>query len=61
MAVKRDFKEVYELLQNLKANIGADELLKEMSNVMSTDRMADALEDVASNYDIEVNEDGTIY
>lgn len=59
--VKRDNKEVYELLQNLKAVQGADELLEELSRVMSTDAMADALEDVADNWGIEVNEDGTIY
>lgn len=59
--VKRDNKEVYELLQNLKAVQGADELLEELSRVMSTDDLADALEDVADNWDIEVNEDGTIY
>lgn len=59
--VKRDNKEVYELLQNLKAVKGADELLEELSRVMSTDAMANALEDVADNWGIEVNEDGTIY
>lgn len=59
--VKRDNKEVYELLQNIKAVHGADELLEELSRVMSTDAMADALEVVADNWDIEVNEDGTIY
>lgn len=59
--VKRNNKEVYELLQNLKAAHGADELLEELSRVMSTDDLADALEDVADNWDIEVNEDGTIY
>lgn len=59
--VKRDNKEVYELLQNIKAVHGADELLEELSRVMSTDTMADALENVATNWGIEVNEDGTIY
>lgn len=58
--VKRDNKEVYELLQNLKAVHGADDLLEELSRVMSTDAMANALESVASNWDIAVNEDGTI-
>lgn len=61
MAVKRDFSEVQELLGNLIAAQGAENVLEELSRVMNTDDLADALEDVASNWDIEVNEDGTIY
>ena len=60
MAVKRDWREVYTLLQNLKGVQGADALLEELSNVMESDKMADALEDVAGNWDIEVYEDGSI-
>lgn len=60
MAVKRDFKEVYTLFENLREKLGAETLLEELSNVMSSDQLADALEDVADNWDIEVNEDGSI-
>ena len=60
MAVKRDWREVYTLLQNLKGVQGADALLEELSNVMKSDKMADALEDVADNWNIEVYEDGSI-
>ena len=60
MAVRRDFKEVYNLFCNLKDAQGAESLLDELSNVMSTDKLADALEDVADNWDIEVHEDGSI-
>lgn len=60
MAVKRDWREVYTLLQNLKGVQGADALLEELSNVMASDKMADALEDVADNWNIEVYEDGSI-
>lgn len=59
--VKRNFSEVYGLLQNLKEVNGADELLEALSNVMSTEAMAETLEKVAFNWDIAVNEDGTIY
>ncbi len=60
MSVKRDFKEVYALFQNLVAVNGAEDLLNELVNVMSSDALADALEDVADNWDIEVNYDGSI-
>lgn len=60
MAVKRDFTEVYTLFCNLKDAQGAEYLLEELSNVMSTNALADALEDVAVNWDIQVNEDGSI-
>lgn len=61
MAVRRDFNEVQELLENLIAAQGAENVLEELSRVMSTDNLANALESVASNWDIAVNEDGTIY
>lgn len=61
MAVKRDFNEVQELLENLISAQGAENVLEELSRVMSTDNLADALEDVADNWDISVNYDGTIY
>lgn len=61
MAVRRDYVEVQELLENLIAAQGAENVLEELSRVMSTDDLADALEDVADNWDIAVNEDGTIY
>ena len=60
MAVKRNYREVYTLLQNLKEVRGAEALLEELSNVMASDDMADALEDVADNWGIEGNEDGSI-
>ena len=60
MAVKRDFKEVYTLLENLIGVRGEAVLLDELTNVMNTDDLADALEDVADNWDIEVYEDGSI-
>ena len=60
MAVKRNYKEVYELLENLVMVGGAKEVLNEIYNVMDTANLADVLEDVAVNWDIEVNEDGTI-
>lgn len=47
-------------MQNLKGVQGADALLEELSNVMESDKMADALEDVADNWNIEVYEDGSI-
>ena len=60
MAVKRNYKEVYELLENLVMIGGAKEVLNEIYNVMDTANLADVLEDVAVDWDIEVNEDGTI-
>lgn len=60
MAVKRNYKEVYELLENLVMFGGAKEVLNEIYNVMNKATLADVLEDVADNWDIEVNEDGTI-
>lgn len=60
MAVKRNYKEVYELLENLVIVGGAKEVLNEIYNVMDKAELADVLEDVAANWDIEVNEDGTI-
>ena len=60
MAVKRNYKEVYELLENLVIVGGAKEVLKEIYNVMDKAELADVLEDVAVDWDIEVNEDGTI-
>ena len=60
MAVKRNYKEVYELLENLVIVGGAKEVLNEIYNVMDKAKLADVLEDVAANWDIEVNEDGTI-
>lgn len=60
MAVKRNYKEVYELLENLVMIGGAKEVLNEIYNVMDKAELADVLEDVADNWDIEVNEDGTI-
>ena len=60
MAVKRNYKEVYELLENLVMIGGAKEVLNEIYNVMDKAKLADVLEDVADNWDIEVNEDGTI-
>ena len=60
MAVKRNYKEVYELLENLIMVGGAKEVLNEIYNVMNKAELADVLEDVAVDWDIEVNEDGTI-
>lgn len=60
MAVKRNYKEVYELLENLVMIGGAKEVLKEIYNVMDKAELADVLEDVADNWDIEVNEDGSV-
>ena len=60
MAVKRNYKEVYELLENLVMVGGAKEVLNEIYNVMDKAKLTDVLEDVADNWDIEVNEDGTI-
>lgn len=60
MSVKRNYKEVYELLENLVMVGGAKEVLNEIYNVMDKAELADVLEDVADNWDIEVNEDGTI-
>lgn len=60
MAVKRNYKEVYELLENLVLVGGAKEVLNEIYNVMDKAKLADVLEDVAVDWDIEVNEDGTI-
>ena len=60
MAVKRNYKEVYELLENLVMVGGAKEVLNEIYNVMDTAKLADVLEYVAVDWDIEVNEDGTI-
>ena len=60
MAVKRNYKEVYELLENLVMVGGAKEVLNEIYNVMDKAMLADVLEDVAVDWDIEVNEDGTI-
>lgn len=60
MSVKRNYKEVYELLENLVMVGGAKEVLNEIYNVMDKAKLADVLEDVAVNWDIEVNEDGTI-
>ena len=60
MAVKRNYKEVYELLENLVMVGGAKEVLNEIYNVMDKATLADVLEDVAVDWDIEVNEDGTI-
>ena len=39
---------------------GAKEVLNEIYNVMDKAELADVLEDVAVDWDIEVNEDGTI-
>lgn len=60
MAVKRNYKEVYELLENLVMVGGAKEVLNEIYNVMDKEKLADVLEDVADNWDIEVNEDGSV-
>ena len=60
MAVKRNYKEVYELLENLVMVGGAKEVLNEIYNVMNKAELADVLEDVADNWDIEVNEDGSV-
>lgn len=60
MAVKRNYKEVYELLENLVMIGGAKEVLNEIYNVMDKAELADVLEDVADNWDIEVNEDGSV-
>ena len=60
MAVKRNYKEVYELLENLVIVGGAKEVLNEIYNVMNKAELADVLEDVADNWDIEVNEDGSV-
>ena len=60
MSVKRNYKEVYELLENLVMVGGAKEVLNEIYNVMDKAKLADVLEDVAVKWDIEVNEDGTI-
>lgn len=60
MAVKRNYKEIYKLLENLVMVGGAKEVLNEIYNVMDKAELADVLEDVADNWDIEVNEDGTI-
>ena len=60
MAVKRNYKEAYELLENLVMVGGAKEVLNEIYNVMDKAKLADVLEDVAVDWDIEVNEDGTI-
>ena len=60
MAVKRNYKEVYELLENLVMVGGAKEVLNEIYNVIDKAKLADVLEDVAVDWDIEVNEDGTI-
>lgn len=60
MAVKRNYKEVYTLLENLVMIGGAKEVLNEIYNVMDKAELADVLEDVAKNWDIEVNEDGSV-
>lgn len=60
MAVKRNYKEVYELLENLVMVGEAKEVLNEIYNVMDKAKLADVLEDVADNWDIEVNEDGSV-
>ena len=60
MAVKRNYEEVYELLENLVMVGGAKEVLNEIYNVMDKTKLADVLEDVADNWDIEVNEDGSV-
>ena len=60
MAVKRNYKEVYELLENLVMIGGAKEVLNEIYNVMDKAELGDVLEDVAKNWDIEVNEDGSV-
>lgn len=60
MAVKRNYEEVYELLENLVMVGGAKEVLNEIYNVMDKAKLADVLEDVADNWDIEVNEDGSV-
>ena len=60
MAVKRNYKEVYELFENLVMIGGEKEVLNEIYNVMDTAELADVLEDVAKDWDIEVNEDGSI-
>lgn len=39
---------------------GAKEVLNEIYNVMDKAKLADVLEDVADNWDIEVNEDGSV-
>ena len=54
MAVKRNYKEVYELLENLVIVGGAKEVLNEIYNVMDKAELADVLEDVANDWDIEV-------
>lgn len=60
MAVKRNYEEVYELPENLVMVGGAKEVLNEIYNVMDKAKLADVLEDVADNWDIEVNEDGSV-
>ena len=60
MAVKRNYKEVYELLENLVMVGGAKEVLNEIYDVMDKEELADVLEDVAGNWDIKVNEDGSV-
>lgn len=60
MAVKRNYKEVYELLETLVMIGGAKEVLNEIYNVIDKAELADVLEDVADNWDIEVNEDGSV-
>lgn len=60
MAVKRNYKEVYTLLENLVVIGGAKEVLNEIYNVMNKAELADVLEDVAKDWDIEVNEDGSV-
>lgn len=60
MAVKRNYKEVYTLLENLVMIGGAKEVLNEIYNVMDKAELADVLEDVAKNWDIEVNDDGSV-
>lgn len=60
MAVNRNYKKVYELLENLVMVGGAKEVLNEIYNVMDNAELADVLEDVADNWDIEVNEDGSV-
>ena len=60
MAVKRNYKQVYELLENLVMVGGAKEVLNEIYNVMDKAELADVLEDVADDWDIEVNEDGSV-
>lgn len=60
MAVKRNYVEVCTLLENLITLQGTEKVLDELSRVMNTDDLASALEDVADNWDIEVNEDGSV-